>query len=122
MEIGVFIKVLPEQNRLKKKKDFERINKQGRVISGDFLVLKKLKNDMNHSRIGLVVPLKISKKAVVRNKAKRRLREIIRENLDEMKPGYDLVFFTRKGIEEKDFNEINLELKTLFKKAKLTKF
>ncbi len=81
------------------------------------MVLKKLKNDLEYPRFGFVVSLKVSKKAVIRNKVKRRLREAIRYNLDKIKNGYDVVFFTRKGIEEIDFQGIKQGVEHLLKQA-----
>jgi ribonuclease P protein component len=109
--------MLAEKNRLRKQKDFERISKNGQMFSKGFLVLKKLKNDLEHPRFGFVVSLKISKKAVIRNKIKRRLREAIRHNLEKIKEGQDIVFFTRKGIEERGFQEIQQDVECLLKQA-----
>lgn len=36
--------------------------------------------------------------AVVRNRIKRLLREVIRLHLDQVEPGWDVVFLARKGI------------------------
>ena len=36
--------------------------------------------------------------AVVRNRIKRLLREVIRLHLDQLEPGWDVVFLARKGI------------------------
>jgi len=113
--------MLAKENRLRKKKEFEKVAKEGRGVREEFLVLKYLKNNLNLVRAGFVVSQKISKKAVVRNKVKRRLREIVRRNLEKLKPGYDLIFFTKKGIEEKDFWQIKEVVENLFKKAKLFK-
>ena len=113
--------MLPKENRLRKKKEFEKVIKEGKGVREGFLVLKYLKNNLNLVRTGFVVSQKISKKAVIRNKVKRRLREIVRRNLEKLKPGYDLIFFTKKGIEEKDFWQIKEVVKELLKKAKLFK-
>jgi len=65
--------MLPKQNRLKKKKDCDSVIKQGRHNADRFLVLKIQRNSLEQSRIGFVVSKKISKKAVERNRIKRRL-------------------------------------------------
>ena len=111
--------MLPKKNRLKNKKDFERIFKQGKSFKEDFLFLKIRKNNLKESRFGFIVSLKVSKKAVLRNKVKRRLREIIKERLPEIKSGIDGVLIAQRNIEEKDFSEIKEVINKLFKKAKI---
>ena len=66
-----------------------------------------------------MVSKKISKKAVIRNKVKRRLREAVRIILPRIKPCYDIIFFTRPGIEQKDFSEIKEAVSNLLSKAGL---
>ena len=111
--------MLPKKNRLKNKKDFERVFKQGKGFKEDFLFLKITKNNLKENRFGFIVSLKVSKKAVLRNKVKRRLREIIKERLPEIKPGVDIVLIAQKGMEEKDFSEIRETTNRLFGKAKI---
>lgn len=111
--------MLPKKNRLKNKKDFERVFKQGKGFKEDFLFLKVKKNNLKESRFGFIASLKVSKKAVFRNKIKRRLRETVREKLSEVKSGIDVVLIAQKGTEEKDFSEIKEVTNKLFKKAKI---
>ena len=111
--------MLSKKYCLKRKKDFEKVTKRGKKIEIDFLVLKFLQNSLDVARIGFVVSQKVSKKAFLRNKIKRRLREIIKTNLPNLEPGYDLIFFTKKGIIEKDFLEIKDVVEQILKKAKL---
>ena len=113
--------MLPKEHRLKKEKDFERVLKKGKSKKGDFLILRVVKNNLKTIRIGVVVSRKVSKKAVLRNKTKRKLREAARANIKKIKPGYDLVFFTKKGIEKKSFSEIKKEVEKLIARAKLFK-
>jgi ribonuclease P protein component len=111
--------VLAKKYCLKRKKDFERVIKRGKKIEIDFLVLKFLRNSLDVVRIGFVVSQKVSKKAFLRNKTKRRLREIVKINLPNLEPGYDLIFFTKKEIIEKDFLGIKDLVEQILKKAKL---
>ena len=111
--------MLAKKYCLKRKKDFERVTKKGKKIEIDFLVLKFLRNSLDVTRIGFVVSQKISKKAFLRNKIKRRLREIIKIDLSNLEPRYDLIFFTKRGIIEKDFWEIKDVVERILKKAKL---
>ncbi len=113
--------MLPKEYRLKRKKDFEKVLRKGKLLAKNFLTLKTVKNNLKTIRIGVVVSRKVSKKAVLRNKTKRRLREAARANIKKIKPGYDLIFFTKKGIEKESFSEIKKEVEKLIAQAKLFK-
>jgi len=109
--------MLPDKNRLKKKKDFEKVLKEGRGIKEDFLILKVKKNKSKKLRFGFVVSKKISKKAVVRNKIKRRLREVIKERIKKIDKGLDIIIITLPGTETKDFQDFKITIEKLLKKA-----
>ncbi|OGZ19056.1 MAG: ribonuclease P protein component [Candidatus Nealsonbacteria bacterium RBG_13_38_11] len=108
--------MLPLKNRIRKKKDIEKIFKRGRTFKEASLILKTLKNNLGLSRFGFVVSQKISKKANVRNKIKRRLREIVRFN--PLKTDTDNLFIALPGIEKKDFTEIKKTVEKLLSKIK----
>lgn len=111
--------MLPKQNRLKKKKDFERVFKKGQGAREDFLFLKFTKNNLKVSRFGFVVSQKISKKATLRNKTKRRLRDAVRMKLPGIKPGFDGAWVALKGLELESFPETKKTIDRILKKAKL---
>jgi len=111
--------MLPKNSRLKKKKDFERVFKKGKGFKEDFLFVKLIKNNLKITRFGFVVGYKVSKKAVVRNKAKRRLREAVKSELPKIRKGLDVALVAGKGLETKDFKEIQVIVVNLFKKAKI---
>ena len=109
--------MLFNKNRLRKKKDFERVmkDKQSRCFSFSFLSVRFIANELPYSRIGFVVSKKISKKAVIRNKVKRRLREISRPVIKSFKNSFDIVIFTRPEIANCDFAQIKNVLETLLR-------
>lgn len=112
--------MLPKPNRLKKENDFQRVFEKGKGFNESFLFLKVFnREDQRQSRFGFVVSIKISKKAVVRNKLKRRLREIVRSKLDQIKPGRDVVVVTQPGIETQSFPQLKQNLLQLLKEAKI---
>ena len=80
-----------------------------------------MKNELEDSRFGFVVSIKVSKKAVVRNRVKRIMRHAIHENLEKIKSGLDIVFFTRPGIEKLDGIEIRQQVMQLLTKLNLLK-
>jgi len=113
--------MLKKINRLKKKKDFEKVLKKGKGFKQDFLLCKIIKNNLKISRFGFIVSQKISKKATVRNKLKRKLSELVRVKLEKIKNGIDIIFIVFPGLENKDFWEIEGIIKKIFEKIKILK-
>lgn len=111
--------MLPKANRLKKNKDFENVFKKGRGFKEDFLYLKIKKNNLKSSRFGFVVSKKFSQKATVRNKIKRRLRELVKVKLPKIKKGIDGVIIIIPGFKINDFRELEEIINKLFKKANI---
>ena len=109
---------MPKINRVKKKKDFEVVFKKGASYKSNLLILRAAKNNSDETRFGFVVSLKVSKKATVRNKIRRRLAETARIELANIKEGLDLVFIALPGIDKKDFQEIKDTFLYLLKKSK----
>ena len=118
MLFEIAFEVLPKENRLKRNKDFEQVFKKGKGLRKDFLFLKVLKKEEeSEPKFGFVVSQKISKKAVLRNKAKRKLREIVRKRIKKIKKGVDGVLVALPGIEKKSFKELERTIIELFEKA-----
>lgn len=113
--------MLPKINRIKKKKDFEIISKNGKNIKSNLFILKVLPNNFGISRFAFVISQKVSKKAVVRNKIRRRLSKVIEKKIKEIKPGIDIVFIVLKAIETNSFLEIEKEVIDIFINNKLIK-
>jgi len=111
--------MLPGINRLKKKRDFEHVFKQGRGLKEDFLSLKFTRNGLGETRFGFVVGQKVSRKAVVRNKVKRRLRELARAKLEDVKKGFDVVVVAGKGADSASLEETAIIFNYLLKKSRL---
>ncbi|MCX7779184.1 MAG: ribonuclease P protein component [Patescibacteria group bacterium] len=111
--------MLPKKYRLVKEKDFKILAKQGQPFFTKELGLKYLKNNFKFSRFGLVVANKIDKRSTVRNKIKRRLREIIYQDLNKIKKGFDIIILTKPEIKNLDFWSMKERLEKLLKRAKL---
>jgi ribonuclease P protein component len=112
--------MLYSQNRLAKRADIERVFKKGRSFFVGNLGIRLAKNDLKVSRFTVVTSTKVSKKAVDRNKLKRRMREIIRkEILPNVQYGFDGVISTKKPLLDLSFSDLRELVIKLFKKAKL---
>jgi len=111
--------MLTKTNRLRKEKDFEKLFKKGKSFKNGFLILKIVENDSKESRFGFIVSQKVSKTATLRNKVKRRLRDIIQQNVANIKKGTDVALIALPGLEKKSFLETKESLNVLLKKANL---
>ncbi len=111
--------MLPKKNRLKKEKDFKKVLREGKGLKSRSLFLKVLGKSEGATRFGFVVSKKVSNKASDRNKIKRWLRETVRPLLSEIKEPVDGVIIAFPESKNKSFEEINKEVKMLFKRAAL---
>ena len=113
--------MLERKNRIRLNKEFDRAFKAGQSFYGKVFGFKIADNGLPVSRFGLMVGLKVSKKAVVRNKLKRQIRSIISQELPLIKEGKDVVIIVFNLILEKSFVEIQTGIKMAFKKLNLYK-
>ena len=102
-----------------KNSDINRIFREGAHTAGNFIFLKFTQNNLRTNRFAFAVGIKISKKAVARNKIKRELREIIKENILKLKTGFDFLIIAKPQIIKKKYQEIKKEIEGLFKKIKI---
>ena len=93
---------------------------EGRSWAHPLLVLCALPNDLEHNRFGFSVSHWVGK-AVIRNRAKRLMREAIRLRQGEIKEGWDLVFIARNPIREASFKQMDQAVEQLLRRAGLLK-
>ncbi len=113
--------MIPKENRIRKKEDFARLFKKGQIFHSKGVSAKVGRNSKNAVRLGFVISTKVSKKAVKRNKVRRRLRTILGKRLEQLKPGLDIAILTRKDVMDMSFKELEKSVEHLIEKAKLSK-
>ena len=111
--------MLPKDSRLTKRTDFEKVARGSRPTHSKYLILKKSPNPNHKTKFGIVISTKVSKKAVVRNKIRRRIREVLRSNLSKIKPDYKVILVVKNTVIDKDYQELKQDLETILKKASL---
>ena len=79
---------------LKENYEFRRLYQKGASAVSPVMVLYCRKNRLGHNRLGLVSSTKLGH-AVVRNRARRRLRELFRLSQDHMVQGWDVLLVAR---------------------------
>ncbi|MFH0873798.1 MAG: ribonuclease P protein component [Candidatus Komeilibacteria bacterium] len=111
--------MLPADNRLKRDQDFQKVAAKGRYGYSALLTVKYCPNHLPVSRFGFVISTKVDKRAVVRNRIKRRVREIIRLKLDEIKLGFDIVIIMKKASVEAKYADFSQDLFLVLERANL---
>ena len=92
----LFYEVLTVQatSSITRNNDFRRIYASGKSAASGNVVLYCKRNPRGYSKLGITVSTKVGK-AVVRNRVRRRLREIYRLHETKIMRGFDLVIVAR---------------------------
>jgi ribonuclease P protein component len=105
---------------LRRKADFDAIGRSGSVRSTRLLVLRWLRTDRAETRIGMSTPRSLGG-AVQRNRVRRRLRELVREQLREREAtlgaGYDLLLIARPEAARASHAELREALRSLVERS-----
>lgn len=94
---------------LRRNWEFQQVFRAGKSVPGREIVLYGLRTKRKLARFGFSISKKVGC-AVVRNRLRRRLREICRLHLVDLKEGWDLVMVVRSEAALRDY----WELKTAF--------
>ena len=85
-------------------------------FASSYLVLYARKNRSGCNRVGITVGKKLGK-AHVRNRVRRRFREIYRLNEEKFQPGWDIVVVARSRSVEAPFSKLTESFLALSEKA-----
>ena len=94
---------------------FQRLYHTKGVADGN-LVLYARRNRTGTNRVGITVGKKLGK-AHIRNRVRRRLREVYRLNEEKFLPGWDIVVVARTKAVDAPFSRLVKSYLTLAKKA-----
>lgn len=111
--------MLSKANRLKKRKDFEKVFTQGKSYKSKFFSAKILKTDLQESRFGFIVSGKVSKKAVTRNRIRRLLQEAVRKKFSDFKKNVDVAIVAFPKIQGELREEVEKSVNDFLKKTEL---
>lgn len=109
---------MKKEATLKENYEFRRLYQKGASAVGGGMVLYCRKNRLGRNRLGLTASVKLGH-AVVRNRARRRLREVYRLNEGQLRQGYDLILVARRRTATVSWGELNDTFLRLCKKLKL---
>ena len=112
--------MLKKINIITKKKEINRIFKNGKSSFDKIIGIKALDNDLKMNRFVIIIGSKVSKKAVVRNKIKRKVRSILSSEKNKIKIKQDCVIIVLPEIIKSDYKEIEKSIIQHFNKLGLS--
>jgi ribonuclease P protein component len=109
----------PKTRRLTRPAEFEKVKKDGRAERGRLLVLSVLSvSELDRFRAGLITSRAVGR-AVVRNRVRRRLREIIRRHQRDLINGVWIVTIARASAARASYEQLEAEWLRLAKRASI---
>jgi ribonuclease P protein component len=104
--------------RLTSSTDFKRVRRKGKSYAHPLAILIANPNDLTISRFGVTAGRALGN-AVLRNRAKRRLREALRSYMPRMVSGQDVVLIARPALNEAEWSDVLNAISTLLRRAGL---
>ena len=107
----------PKTARLSRTSEFHKVRDEGRSWGGRYFVLGVLETGFTEAaRLGIITTRRLGG-AVERNRARRKIREVIRDQLAGVRDGCWLVVIARKRVLEAKPDELRTEWMRLAGKA-----
>jgi len=112
---------MEREYRLAKREDFNKVYRAGKSVANHQFVLYYYKRSgQENFRLGISASKKIGN-AVVRNRMRRMIKEIVRLNNNKIVGGYDYIVIVRKPAVTLSYQELEKSVKHVFRKASLNK-
>ena len=98
-----------KKERIRKRKDFNKIFVKGERIKNRYFEIILHNENLDYKRIAIIVKKKYGD-AHIRNKIKRKIREIYRLNKEKFPPKRDCVVIIKENVNNLSYNELQNKL------------
>ncbi len=102
--------------RLRRNQDYKKVYAKGKPFKNRNFVLIVMFNRLNHPRVGFSITKKMGN-AVIRNRLKRKLREIVRLNRTKITKPMDYIVIPRQNTLDLDYLKLESQLMHVFSLA-----
>lgn len=110
---------MQRENRLTDRRDFNRVYRFGSSAANHQFVLYLNKRPKDGPlRLGISVSKKVGN-AVVRNRVRRLIKEIVRLQMERLKTGLDIILIVRKPAAEMDYHQMEKSILHIFHRSDL---
>jgi ribonuclease P protein component len=100
------------------KHDVEKVMKKGVYYHSSFFSLKVLPNNLEKSLFAVIISKKVAKSAVLRNRNKRRVREVIKKIFDKLNFSSSyFIFIIKKDLSTLPYSDLLKEVAEIFETA-----
>jgi ribonuclease P protein component len=100
---------LPRERRLRASADFARVRSNGRTFRGGLMTMNVADAAAEEpARLGVITSKRVGN-AVVRNRVRRRLRELFRTNQPRILPGHWIVIIARAAAARATYEQLAAE-------------
>jgi len=111
---GVASQGFPGTRRIRRRTEFLRVYERGFRVRARLMTVVVAANDLGVSRLGVSATRKLGA-AVIRNRAKRVVREIFRRAV--VPPGLDVVVIPRPDLLDADYRAVEGEFTDVLRRA-----
>ncbi len=106
-------------NTLKKNKEFGYVYRRGSAVRKKYFTMLYAKSRYGGIRAGFQASKKVGN-SVVRNRARRRMKEAMRRILPDLAGNYSIVFVLKQAQDEPVFTELVADIASAMEKAHIT--
>jgi ribonuclease P protein component len=104
----------PRSARIVRKADFDAVYRDGKRRSNSHFTVFLKANHLPQSRFGFSIKRALGG-AVVRNRMRRRIREVVRLHREEISAGWDFVIHPKANVQSAPFAALETDLLRLLK-------
>lgn len=109
--------MLQRAYRLRKQRDFSRVFHRGRTEHAPAFTIKYHPNRAGRNRVAVVASTKVAKRAVLRNRTRRRFYACLQRLWPELESGFDIIILVRRQALDLRGRELERQLRSCFRRA-----
>ena len=103
-----------KRERVRRRADYQQVYDRGVKVHGRLFTMFRLPNGLETGRLGIAATRKLGG-AVIRNRAKRLIREVFRRN--KLAPGFDIVVVPRRELLDASLIALESEFRSMLERS-----